>query len=195
MNRMLITNGITMTALTPITKMMAHFSLASLDHPPQSVLVICFGMGTRFRSALSWGISTTAVELVPSVPKLFTYYHEDGAQVLASPHAHLVIDDGRRFLERTDEKFDVIIIDPPPPVGAAASSLLYSEEFYAVVKQHLQPGGILAQWLPSGDDAVEASVTRALTDSFPHVRIFQAMDRAGPAFLRQHGSDSGSKRR
>ncbi len=183
MNRRLATNGIAMTRLTPITKMMAHFPLALLDHPPRNVLVICFGMGTTYRSALSWGIPVTAAELVPSVPKLFTFFHEDGARVLASPLSHLVIDDGRRFLERTSEKFDVIIIDPPPPVGAAASSLLYSEEFYAIAKQHLQPGGILAQWLPSGDDAVEASVTRALTDSFPHVRIFQAMTGTGRHFF------------
>jgi spermidine synthase len=183
MDRRLVTNGIAMTNLTPITKMMAHFPLAMLDHPPESVLVICFGMGTTYRSALSWGVSATAAELVPSVPKLFTYFHEDGAQLLALPRSHIVIDDGRRFLERTSEKFDVIIIDPPPPVGAAASSLLYSEEFYAIAKQHLRPGGILAQWLPSGDDALEASVTRALTDSFPHVRIFQAMTGPGRHFF------------
>ena len=175
MDRKLITNGVGMTALTPITKMMAHFSLASLDHPPQSMLVICFGMGTTYRSALSWGIPVTAAELVPSVPELFTYFHQDGAQVMASPLSRIVVDDGRRYLERTGDKFDVIAIDPPPPVNAAASSLLYSEEFYATAKRRLQPGGILAQWLPNGDDADVASVTRALADSFPHVRIYQSV--------------------
>ena len=183
MGRRLATNGIVMTYLTPITKMMAHFPLAMMDHPPQSVLVICFGMGTSYRSALSWGVPVTVVELVPSVPKLFPYFHEDGAQLLALPRSHLVIDDGRRFLERTNEKFDLIVIDPPPPVSAAASSLLYSEEFYAIVRQHMQPGGILAQWLPNGDDALEASVTRALTDSFPHVRIFKGMTGPGRHFF------------
>jgi hypothetical protein len=41
------------------------------------------------------------------------------------------------------------------------------QDFYAVVKERLQPGGILAQWLPGGDDAVKASVARALKNSFP----------------------------
>jgi spermidine synthase len=183
MDRKLITNGTGMTSLTPITKMMVHFPLASLDHTPHSVLVICFGMGTSFRSALSWGIPVTAVELVPSVPKLFSYYHEDGDHIMASPLAHVVIDDGRRFLEHTDEKFDVIVIDPPPPVSAAASSLLYSEEFYALAKRHLQPGGILAQWLPSGDNAIRASVTRSLTDSFSHVQIYDSVEHWGWHFF------------
>ena len=94
------------------------------------MLIICFGMGTTFRSAMSWSIPVTVVELVPSVPKLFTYYHPDGGPVLASPWAHVVIDDGRRYLERVPQKYDAIIIDPPPPVQAAGSSLLYSREFY-----------------------------------------------------------------
>ena len=43
----------------------------------------------------------------------------------------------------TLRRYDVIMIDPPPPVQAAGSSLLYSQDFYAVVKERLQPGGIL----------------------------------------------------
>ena len=43
----------------------------------------------------------------------------------------VVVDDGRRFLDRTVEQYDVVVIDPPPPVEAAGSSLLYSREFYA----------------------------------------------------------------
>lgn len=178
MDRRLVTNGIGMTSLTPITKMMAHLTLASLPNAPRNALVICFGMGTTFRSVISWGIPATAVELVPSVPRMFTYFHEDGDQVMDSPLAHVVIDDGRRFLERTPEKFDAIIIDPPPPVTTAASSLLYSEDFYALAKQHLQPGGILAQWLPNGDQAVQSSVAQALTDSFPYVRTYRSYPQA-----------------
>lgn len=55
MHRHLITNGIGMTSLSPITKMMAHMPLALLDHRPNRVLIICFGMGTTFRSVRSWG--------------------------------------------------------------------------------------------------------------------------------------------
>jgi spermidine synthase len=180
----LLVNGVGMTGLTPVTKMMAHFPLASLDHPPREVLVICFGMGTTFRSALSWGIPVTAVDLVPSVPKLFHFFHADSAQVLASPLAHIVVDDGRHYLERNPERYDVIMIDPPPPVRAAGSSLLYSEDFYAVVKERLQPGGILAQWMPPGGDAAaEASVARALKNSFPYVYVFPSIKHWGWHFF------------
>ncbi len=170
--KMLLVNGYGMTSLTPITKMMAHLPLAFLDRQPQNALVICFGMGTTFRSLHSWNIPVTVVELVPSVPRLFAYFHSDANTVLASPLSHVVIDDGRRYLERTSEQFDVITIDPPPPVEAAGSSLLYSEDFYTVIRQHLRPGGVFQQWLPIGDPETQASVTLALRHSFPYLRVF-----------------------
>ncbi len=184
MDKMLLVNGVGMTSLTPITKMMAHTTLASLPQPPSKVLIICFGMGTTFRSVISWNVPVTVVELVPSVPKLFTFYHADGAQVLASPLAHVVIDDGRRYLERVPEQYDAIIIDPPPPVPAAGSSLLYSRDFYEVAKQRLRPGGILQQWLPPEGDAVDqAAIARALTEVFPYVRIYGSIFRDGFHYL------------
>ena len=185
--KQLLINGYGMTSLTPITKVMAHLPLAFLDRPPQSALVICFGMGTTFRALHSWGIPVTAVELVPSVPRMFGYYHSDGDQILQSPLARVVVDDGRRFLERTTDQFDVITIDPPPPVAAAGSSLLYSEEFYRVAKRRLRPGGILQQWLPADEEDVTlvSSVSRSVRDSFRYVRAF--WDEFGIHYL---GSDS-----
>jgi spermidine synthase len=85
---------------------------------------------------LSWVIDSTAVELVPSVPELVTFFHPNAAALMMSPLSHVVIDDGRFYLERSSAQYDVITIDPPPPVEAAGSSLLYSKEFYSTVRQH-----------------------------------------------------------
>jgi spermidine synthase len=183
MNKQLYVNGVSMTVLTPITKVMASMPLAFLDHAPQNALVICFGMGTTHRSMLSWGIDSTAVDLVPSVPALFAYYHADAPQLLSSPRSHVVVDDGRRFLERTSDQYDVIVIDPPPPIGAAGSSLLYSKEFYSAAKKRLRPDGILEQWYPGGDAATTAAVTRALRESFLYVRAFGSFEGWGVHYL------------
>ena len=184
-DRDLLVNGIGMTGLNPITKYMAHLPLALMSRPPQNALVICFGMGTTFRSVLSWGIPTTAVDLVPSVPALFGYYHSDAPKLLSSPLARIVVDDGRRFLDGSNETYDVIIVDPPPPAAAPGSSLLYSLDFYAVVKRHLRSDGILQIWYPAwfGDAASTSAVTKALTESFPYVRAFQLYDGHGIHFL------------
>jgi spermidine synthase len=183
MQKRLLINGIGITSLTPITKMMVHLPMAFLDHPPAKGLVLCFGMGTSVRSLLAWNVPTTAVELVPSVPDLFGFFHEGQADLLRSPLATIVIDDARRFLERSREIYDVIVIDPPPPVEAAASSLLYSKEFYAIAAKRLAPAGILQQWLPGREPIVVSSVTRALKESFPYVRAFSSVEGRGIHYL------------
>ncbi len=179
----LLVNGIGMTVLTPITKFMVHLPLAFHQGKPESALVICFGMGTTYRSALSWDIDTTAVELVPGVTKAFGFYHADAAQVLNNSKGRIVVDDGRRFLMRTRQKFDVIVIDPPPPPEAAGSSLLYSKEFYELARQHMKPHGILQAWFPRGEAVTVQAVVRSLQDSFPYVRCFLSAEKWGVHLL------------
>jgi predicted membrane-bound spermidine synthase len=181
-DRRLLVNGYGMTVLTPLTKVMAHLPLASLDHEPKRALVIAFGMGTTFRSLLSWGIEATAVELVPSVIDAFGYYHADADTIRRLPLAHIVVDDGRRYLARTSERFDLITLDPPPPVETAGSSLLYAEEFYELARTRLAEGGIVHQWFPDGafvEPAIRQAVLRAITRGFPHVRIFGSLHGQG----------------
>jgi len=179
----LLVNGMGMTVLTPVTKFMAHLPLAYHKQRPESALIICFGMGTSFRSALSWEIETTAVELVPSVTDAFGFYHADAQRICESPKGHIVIDDGRRFLERTRGNYDVIVIDPPPPIAAAGSSLLYSREFYEAAKQRLKPGGILQAWIPGSPSKVGCAALRSLCEAFPYVRSFPSVQKYGMHML------------
>jgi spermidine synthase len=172
-NKRMLVNGVGITMLNDLTKMMAHLPLAVRETPPASTLVICFGMGTTFRSLSSWGGQTTAVELVPSVADAFGYYWDDAAQVVARPGAKIVIDDGRRFLKRTSERFDLITIDPPPPVEAGGSSLLYSAEFYRILKPRLSPTGLLHQWYPGGEESIMHAVINTVTQAFPHVIVYR----------------------
>ncbi|HXY53046.1 MAG TPA: hypothetical protein VEM40_00045 [Nitrospirota bacterium] len=183
MDKQLLVNGVGITNLTPITKMMVHLPLAFLDRFPKKGLVLCLGMGTSFRSMLSWGIPTTVVELVPSIPSLLGFFHQDGEAVARNPLGRIIVDDARRFLDRSAETYDVIVIDPPPPVEAAASSLLYSSEFYECARKRLAPDGILQQWLPYGEKVVMSAVVRALTKRFPYVRAFISVEGYGLHFL------------
>lgn len=176
MSKRMLVNGVGITELNPVTKIMAHLPLVLRDRPPESTLVICFGMGTTFRSLTSWGGRTTAVELVPSVPEAFGFYWPDAAAVKQRPSARIVIDDGRRFLKRTSETFDLITLDPPPPVEAGGSSLLYSREFYRTVRARLSPTGLLQQWFPGGEEAIARAVTNTLAQSFPHVLVYRSFE-------------------
>jgi spermidine synthase len=182
MGKRLLVNGVGMTFLTPITKVMAHLPLA-IKNDAKTGLIICFGMGTTFRAMHSWGIDTTIVELSRSVTESFGFFFADSQDVIADPKAHIVVDDGRRYLLRSDRKFDVITLDPPPPIEAAASSLLYSKEFYDVVKAHLAPNGILQQWFPGGEENIQHAVALSLHESFPYVVAFKSIEDWGYHFL------------
>jgi len=183
MRKRLLVNGIGITGLTPVTKIMAHWPTLHLKDKPVSGLVICFGAGTTFRSLMSWSMETTAIELVPSVKKVFPYFFSDADEFMRNPNGHIIIDDGRRFLKRTRKQFDVITIDPPPPVSAAGSSLLYSWEFYGAIKSRLKPGGILQQWVPRSDSQTLGAIARAIHESFPYVRAFGSIEGWGTHFL------------
>lgn len=187
MHKELFVNGQPTTFLTTITKMMSHLPLAHLESNRRSLkgLVIGLGMGTSFRSMMSWGIDSTAIELVPSVVQFFPYFFNDAKVLLQrfQGKTRIIVDDGRRFLDRSNQLYDVIVIDPPPPVTQAASSLLYSKDFYKTIKKRLARDGILQTWVPEADTETIAAITQALFESFPYVRIFHSIEGWGLHYL------------
>lgn len=89
----------------------------------------------------------------------------------------LLFQDGRKFLEKTGEKFDVIIIDIPEPVEAGPAYLLYTEEFYKIVSKKLSDDGMVA--LQSGCSAEKeltclAAIHHTLKRVFPLVYSWPA---------------------
>ena len=187
MGKALYVNGVSMTAMTPATKVMAHLPLCTRKRKAESALAICLGMGTTLRSLESAGVDATAVELVPSVRQLFSYFHPDAEELLRKPNCRVIIDDGRRYLRRTMKKYDVITIDPPPPAEAAGSSLLYSREFYRLIKTRLKDGGILQTWFAGaalpGQKSIFQAVARSVVEEFPYVRVYRSIDGIGHHFL------------
>ncbi len=171
-------NGRLMTVKAQVTKYMAHLPIMA-HGGADDTLVICFGMGTTFRSALVYGGNVDVAELVPDVLRAFDLFYTDADLIRRNPRARLIVNDGRNFLLLTKRKYDVITIDPPPPIDAAGVNNLYSEEFIELMRDHLKPGGIAAHWIPSARPAL--GIYDALTVDkligtfravFPHVRVF-----------------------
>jgi spermidine synthase len=66
-----------------------------------------------------------------------------GQAVIDDRRMELHYDDAKAWLERTEEKFDVIIMDIADPIEAGPGYVLYTEEFYKFAVSKLNPGGIL----------------------------------------------------
>ena len=128
--------GTSMTLLTVDAKLMPVLPLIARPDSKRA-LVVAFGMGTAFRSALIAGLKTDVIELVPSVPKMFHFYHPDADAVLADPNGKVIITDGRNHLELADERFDIIVTDPPPPIESSGASVISSREYYEAGRDHL----------------------------------------------------------
>ena len=80
--------------------------------------------------------------------------------MLHDPRVEVVYDDARHFILTTNEKFDIITSDPIHPWVKGAATL-YTTEYLELAKQHLNPGGVMTQWVPlyeSHTDAVKSEI-------------------------------------
>jgi spermidine synthase len=78
------------------------------------------------------------------VAKTFEKYNHS---VLNNPKLKVIFNDGRNYLTTTKNKFDVITADPIHPWFRGAG-YLYTTQYFKLASGHLNPGGIICQWLP-----------------------------------------------
>ena len=71
------------------------------------------------------------------------YLPAHNAGAFDDPRLQLHFEDAMAYLERTQERFDMIIIDIPDPLEGGPAYLLYTAEFYELVRSRLNPGGLM----------------------------------------------------
>jgi spermidine synthase len=169
--RKLLVSGTGMTVLTIDTKLMAYLPKA-LRPNAKDFLVICFGMGTTYRSSLILGMHTDAVELSPSVPKMMPMYYDDAGKYLNDPNGRVIVADGRNYVRLSSNKYDLIAVDPAPPIQSAGTVVLYTREFFEQAKQRLNPGGVFMLWVPYTEPVSDfKDHLRTFRSAFDHVRV------------------------
>jgi spermidine synthase len=132
-----------------LQRMLGHMP-ALLHSKPRSVLVVGFGAGVTAGSfVLHPEVQRIVIcEMERMIPPVATrFFGRENNNVLHDPRVEMVYDDARHYVLTTREKFDVITSDPIHP-WVKGSATLYSKEYFELVKQHLNPGGIVTQWVP-----------------------------------------------
>ncbi len=132
-----------------LQRMLGHVT-ALVHKDPRSVLVVACGAGVTAGSFVPYPDIKRIVicDIEPLVPKnVAPRFARENYNVVGDPRTEVICDDGRHFIRTTQEKFDIITSDPIDPwvKGCAA---LNTVEYYEMCKSHLNPGGIMALWMP-----------------------------------------------
>ncbi|HEX7937525.1 MAG TPA: fused MFS/spermidine synthase, partial [Gemmatimonadaceae bacterium] len=132
-----------------LQRLLGHLSGLMHDNP-KDVLVVGFGAGVT-AGALSIHPTVERMvicEMEPLIPKVVsTYFSVANHAVADSKKVSVVYDDARHYVLTTRRKFDVITSDPIHPWVKGAATL-YTKEYFEHVKAHLNPGGVVTQWVP-----------------------------------------------
>lgn len=145
-----------------LQRLLGHLS-ALVQGDPQSVLVVGFGAGVTAGSFVPYpGIKRIVIcELEPLIPRsIGPFFSKENNDVLQDPRVEIVYDDARHFILTTREKFDVITSDPIHPWVRGAATL-YTREYLDLARNHLNPGGVMTEWVPlyeSQADAVKSEI-------------------------------------
>jgi spermidine synthase len=120
------------------------FALSSFHQSPRRVLMIGLASGSWAQIIANHPQleELVIVEINPGYLRLIPQYPEVSS-LLKNTKVKIAIDDGRRWLLRNpNEKFDAVVMNTTFSWRAHASDLL-STDFLQIVRQHLNPGGVL----------------------------------------------------
>jgi spermidine synthase len=158
---------------------LVHPGLLAVESPPRSALVIGGGEGATIREILKYPSITRAVmvdiddEVVELCRRHLPEMHQGAFEDRRTEVRH---EDARAYLERTSDRFDLIVSDLVEPLEEGPACLLYSREFYQVVHDRLTPTGTLtlqAGMTKIGELAFFTAIHRTLREVFPVVAGYQ----------------------
>jgi len=158
-----------------LQRMLGHLTTLIPENPNRILVIGCGAGVTAGAVSIEPRLQKeTIAEIEPLVPKVVsTYFAEHNFDVVRNPKVEVRVDDGRHYLLTSKEKFDGITSDPLDPwvKGAAA---LYTREFFEIAKQHLNPGGVVTQFVQlyeSNEAAVKSEIATFL-EAFPNGMVF-----------------------
>ncbi len=165
----LVTNGFSMSGTMFVGRryMEAFVYLPVAIHPGmRRALLISYGVGSTARALTETrelehidvvDISRDILEMAPLA------IAPGDPEPLKDPRVVTHVEDGRFFLQTAREGYDLITSEPPPPhLGGVIN--LYTREYFQLIRDRLNPGGITSYWLPV--HSLSDNDTRAISSAF-----------------------------
>ena len=168
-----------------LQRLLGHLP-ALLSANAKSVLVVGCGAGVTAGTFVVHPAveHITIVEIEPLIPPASAqYFSRENHNVIHDPRTRIVYDDARHFILTSTEKFDIITSDPIHP-WVKGIAPLYSTEYFELVKQHLNPGGFVTQWVPLYESNVETVQSEVATffEAFPNGTVWGNLNTDGQGY-------------
>jgi spermidine synthase len=158
-----------------VERMLGHLPALLVPVPRTALLVGCGAGITAGTFVVQPEIEKIRIcEIEHLVPKANSiYFARENHNVMKDPRTEIVFDDARHYIQTTSDKFDIITSDPIAP-WVRGSASLYTREYFESCKRHLNPGGVMAEWLPfyETDPASVKSEAATFFDVFPNATIW-----------------------
>lgn len=145
---------------------------AQLVHPAQ-MAVVGSGSMSSVAFASPYAGHVTTVEIDGAVAELSQRYFGALNHLDTVPNWTLVIDDAKHFFGGSTARYDLIAMDVPAPYTIQEATL-HSVEYYALLKQHLTPSGVVSVSLSSTfatSRSLAKRVTAGLLANFKEVLV------------------------
>ena len=159
---------------------LVHPGMLTTEGAPRSALVIGGGEGATLREILRYPSITRAVmvDIDGEVVELCkTHLPEMHQGAFDDPRTEVRHEDARAYLEKSNDRFDFITVDLVEPLEEGPARMLFTQEFYALVRDRLTPGGTMtmqAGMTKLGELGFFTSIHRTLREIFPVVAAYQS---------------------
>jgi len=183
--RILSFNGTRETKMSLADPLQGHFEYTEYFHTPwvwnrdvRRALMLGLGGGSIQRAYQHYytNVTVDTVEIDPVVVKVAREYFK----VQETPTLRIHNQDGRMFLNRTSEIYDLIIMDAytKSRYGSSIPPHLTTKEFFALAGGHLTTNGVLAYNvignIQESRPEIVGALYRTLKETFPQVYAFPA---------------------
>ncbi len=176
--RMRINNSYTLGDTFDLTRQHFQAELPLFLHPdPRKIFFLGLGTGITAAAALTFPVdSVTVCELLPEVIEASrTYYAPYLNGLFSDPRVTVIAEDGRNYLQGTQERYDVIVSDLFLPWKAGTGNL-YTVEHFKNVRKRLTNEGLYVQWLPLYQMSEEefTIIANTFLQAFPQATLWLA---------------------
>jgi predicted membrane-bound spermidine synthase len=113
------------------------------------------------------------IEIEPAVIEAAQGFRPRVEAAYTDPRSRFHIDDAKTFLSAHNARYDIITSEPSNPWVSGVATL-FSDEFYRRTRTHLNPGGILVQWihLYESDIDLVSTVIKAISHNFSDYALY-----------------------